>query len=177
MICRQNTVHPRSCCSMSMCCSARHGSASASWRMPTSPSWWPTPRGSTRSSDAIARANWRCRRRCISWSSCRCRRCTSIGGHDKSRVRREDVPVPAPNLPAPPLAPAATRTEVTSRVTSAGSGAGAAVAAGIGTEPDTESDRAPDPYPAAIHADFIATNYSFSVFNCGTKKKRFFKLF
>lgn len=57
MICRQNTVHPRSCCSMSMCCSARHGSASASWRMPTSPSWWPTPRGSTRSSDAIARAS------------------------------------------------------------------------------------------------------------------------
>lgn len=84
-------------------------------------------------------------------------------------MRREDVPVPAPNLPAPPLAPVATHTEVTSRVTSAGTGAGAEVAAGIGTEQDTESDRAPD--PAAIHADFIATNCSFSVFNCGTKKK------
>lgn len=85
-------------------------------------------------------------------------------------MRPEDAPVPAQVRPAPPLATAATRTETTSRVTSAG--VGAEVEAGIGTEQNTESDR------ARVPADSIATNSSsFSIFNCGTKKKRVLKLF
>lgn len=83
-------------------------------------------------------------------------------------MRPEDAPVPAQVRPAPPLATAATRTETTSRVTSAGVGAEAEVEAGIGTEQNTESDR------ARVPADSIATNSSsFSIFNCGTKKKEF----